>query len=47
MVITAVGLMVLAKVSKGAAWTAAIISFLITLAVGAGIGAWGIKMAGG
>ena len=47
MVITAVGLMVLAKVSKGAAWTAAIISFLITLAVGAGIGAFGIKAMGG
>jgi len=46
-VVTAVGLMVLAKAGKGAAWAAAIISFLFTAALASWLAAFGIKAAGG
>jgi len=46
-VVTAVGLMVLGKVGKGAAWTAAIVSFLIIAALMSGMAAFGISAAGG
>ena len=45
--ITAIGLTVLGKVGKGAAWTAAIIGYLIGLALASGLGAFGMRMAGG
>lgn len=47
LVLTAVGLMVLGKLGKGAAWTAATISFLVGLAVGAGLGSFGMRAMGG
>jgi Yip1 domain len=46
-VITAIGLRVLGKVSKGGAWATAIITFIILLAVTAFLGAFGMKAAGG
>jgi hypothetical protein len=46
-VITAVGLMVLAKAGKGSAWTGAIVSYLVGLSIGAGLGSFGMKMMGG
>ena len=45
--LTAIGLTVMAKLGKGAAWTAAIINFVIILCLFAGLGAFGMKMAGG
>lgn len=45
--ITAMGLAVMAKLSKGSAWTAAIINFVIVLAIMSALGAFGMKMAGG
>ena len=45
--ITAMGLAVMAKLGKGAAWGAAIVNFLIVLALMSGLGAFGMKMAGG
>ena len=45
--ITAFGLMAMAKLGKGPAWTAAIINFVIILCLFAGLGAFGMKMAGG
>jgi len=45
--VTAVGLTVMAKVGKGAAWTAAIISFLVVAALASGLASLGIKAAGG
>jgi len=45
--VTAVGLMVLAKAGKGAAWISAIISFLIVAALASGLASLGIKAAGG
>ncbi|HTT67418.1 MAG TPA: YIP1 family protein, partial [Gemmatimonadales bacterium] len=47
LVITAIGLKTLGKVSTGAAWTAALISFLILLTGLAALGAVGMKAAGG
>jgi hypothetical protein len=45
--IQATGLTLLAKMGKGAAWTAAVIAYAVFLLVGAGLGAFGMKMAGG
>jgi len=45
LVITAVGAMVLGKATKGAAWTAAIIHYVIILVLLSGFGAFGMKMA--
>jgi hypothetical protein len=47
LVITAIGLKTLGNVSTGAAWTAAVISFLIMLVGLAALGAVGMKAAGG
>lgn len=47
LIIVSVGLQVLAKASKGSAWTAAIIHFLIILVCLSALGAFGMKMAGG
>ena len=45
--ITAVGLQVLGKASKGAAWTAAIVAWAILLVLLSALGAMGMKAAGG
>ena len=45
--ICAVGLQVLGKLGKGAAWGAAIIAYLVFLLIPSGLGAFGMKMAGG
>jgi hypothetical protein len=45
--ITAVGLMAMAKLGKGSAWTAAIINFVILLCLFSALGAVGMKFAGG
>jgi hypothetical protein len=47
LVIVAMGLHVLGKLTKGAAWTAAIIHFAILLLCLSALGAFGMKMAGG
>jgi hypothetical protein len=44
--IQATGLQALAKLGKGGAWAAALIAYAILLCIGAGFGAWGMKMAG-
>ncbi len=44
--ITAMGLMVLAKLGKGGAWGAAIVNFLIVLVIMAGVGALSMKLVG-
>ncbi len=46
-VITAIGLRVLGKAGKGAAWASAIVAFLILLAITAALGAIGMRAAGG
>ncbi len=45
--IVAMGLTVMAKMGKGAAWTAAIVNFVIVLVLLSSFGALGMKMAGG
>lgn len=45
--ISAVGLMVLAKMKKGPAWAAAIVCYLVFLVIPAALGAFGMKAAGG
>jgi hypothetical protein len=45
--ITAVGLTIMGKASKGAAWSVATIGYLIGLLIGSGLAAFGMKMAGG
>jgi hypothetical protein len=45
--ISAVGLTVLGKAGKGAAWGAATVAYLIGLVLSAGLGSFGMKMAGG
>jgi hypothetical protein len=47
LIIVAVGLQVLGKAGKGAAWGTAIIHFLIILLCLSALGAFGMKMAGG
>ena len=47
LVITAVGVMALAKLGKGQAWTAAVINFVIMLVLFAGLGALGMRFMGG
>ena len=44
--ITAIGLGVMAKLGKGAAWTAATIYFVVVLLIVSGLGAFGMKMMG-
>jgi len=47
LIVTVVGLKTLGKVGTGAAWTAALVSFLVMLAGLVALGAMGIKAAGG
>jgi hypothetical protein len=47
LIVTAVGITVLARAGKGAAWTAATINFVIILLLASGMGAFGMKMMGG
>ena len=45
--ITAIGISILAKASKGQAWTVATVYFVLALLMTAGLGALGMKMVGG
>jgi len=47
LVISAVGVGIMARAGKGAAWTAATVNYLFWLLLLSGLGAFGMKMAGG